>query len=339
MCYQSDYSAANPMTITISQRDYWALCADQEQDLSCSAEPFETAWRYPERLGQGYIREIELGQGLMLLISRYCLHDDLTVQCHERPHPIDYNFSLAGSRCDGSYSLANGHHVLSGAGTKSVCKFEQSAAEPILEVFVKFDPVVFQAHFGEFCDLARYGLQHLIRPEHQLYYKRSGTTSIAMQTTLHQILQCPFQGVIKKVYLESKVWELMTLLLEQEQVLTQGQPSSPKTLKPDDVDRIHQARDILLQQLDQPPSLLELARLVGLNDCTLKRGFREVFGTTAFGYLHDYRLEETRRLLQERRLHVSEIAREVGFSSSSNLSKAFRKKHGVSPKQYQRQLR
>lgn len=296
-------------------------------------EPFETVWRYPERLGQGYIREIELRQGLELSISRYRLHDRLTIQCHERSHAIDYDFSLTGSRCDGSYSLANGEYVISGAGLKSVCKLEHLAAEPMLEVFVKFNPVVFQAHFGKSCDLAESGLEHLVRPTEQLYYQRSGTTSIAMQTVLHQILQCPFQGVIKKVYLESKVWELMALLLEQEQALGQGK-CTPSTLKPDDVDHIHYARDILLQQLDRPPSLLELARQVGLNDCTLKRGFRQVFGTTAFGYLHDYRLEQARQLLQERRLNVSEIARAVGFGSCSYLSRVFRKKYGVSPKQY-----
>ena len=135
------------------------------------------------------------------------------------------------------------------------------------------------------------------------------------------------------------MWELMALLMEQEQALTRGQALSSMTLKPDDIERIHEARDILVRQMEHPPSLLELARLVGLNDYTLKRGFREVFDTTAFGYLHDYRLEKARQLLQERRLNVSEVARAVGFGSSSYLSRAFRKKHGVSPKQYQAQYK
>ena len=327
------------MTITISQQDYWALCEAQEPDSSCSTESFDTVWHYPEELGEGYIRAISPGSGINLLISRYRLYDDLTVQCPERPHAIDYDFSLTGSRCEGSYSLTAGEYVISGAGMTSACKLELLAAKPMLEIYVGLNPLMFQSRFGKSGDLANSGLEHLVRPTEQLYYQRSGATSIAMQTTLHQILQCPFRGVIKKVYLESKVWELMTLLMEQEQVLTQGQPSSPMTLKPDDVERIHLARDILVQQLAHPPSLLELARLVGLNDCTLKRGFREVFGTTAFGYLHDYRLEKARQLLQERRLSVSEVALAVGYGSHRYLSKAFRKKHGVSPKQYQSQYK
>ncbi|MEM8674691.1 MAG: helix-turn-helix transcriptional regulator [Cyanobacteria bacterium P01_G01_bin.67] len=72
-----------------------------------------------------------------------------------------------------------------------------------------------------------------------------------------------------------------------------------------------------------------------LNDCTLKRGFREVFGTTAFGYLHNYRLEQARQLLQEHHLKISEIAHKIGFASRTSLSRGFRQKYGVSPKQYQ----
>jgi AraC-like DNA-binding protein len=138
------------------------------------------------------------------------------------------------------------------------------------------------------------------------------------------------------MFLEGKVLELMSLLLEQEAEFHAGKQSFAD-LKPDDVDRVHAAKETLLQQLNNPPSLAQLARQVGLNECTLKRGFRQVFGTTAFAYLYDYRLEQARQLLQERCLNVSEVAQAVGFGSCSHLSKAFRQKYGVSPKQYQAQ--
>ncbi|MCD8489485.1 MAG: AraC family transcriptional regulator [Desertifilum sp.] len=69
-----------------------------------------------------------------------------------------------------------------------------------------------------------------------------------------------------------------------------------------------------------------MARQVGLNDCTLKRGFRQVFGKTVFGYLHEYRLEYARQLLEERRLNVSEVAQKIGFVNRSYFAAAFRKK-------------
>ena len=155
-----------------------------------------------------------------------------------------------------------------------------------------------------------------------------------MRSALMQIMHCPFQGKTKQIYLESKCLELITLKLEQ---LKQSDEQIAKlhSLRSEDRDRIQLAKTLLTDNFDNPPSLVELARQVGLNDCTLKRGFREVFGTTAFGYLHNYRLEQARLLLLERRLNVSEIAHKVGFASYTSLSKGFRKKYGVSPKQYQ----
>jgi AraC-like DNA-binding protein len=169
----------------------------------------------------------------------------------------------------------------------------------------------------------------------QRYRYGLGATNSAMQLALQQLLNCPYHGFTKQLYLESKAMELIALRLEQlkEQVLDFNPPSNlPDRLQGDDIDRIHHARDILVDNLDDPPSLLELARQVGLNDYKLKRGFRYCFGTTAFGYLHDYRMEQARQLLLERQMQVNEVARAVGYASRSSFATAFRKKFGVSPK-------
>lgn len=132
--------------------------------------------------------------------------------------------------------------------------------------------------------------------------------------------------------------ELITLRFAR--LLEESDREISKTqLQPDDIDRIHLAKDILTANFDNPPSLTELARQIGLNDCTLKRGFREVFGTTAFGYLHNHRMEQARLLLLENRLNVSEIACKVGFASYNSLSRGFRKKYGITPKQYLAQFK
>lgn len=88
--------------------------------------------------------------------------------------------------------------------------------------------------------------------------------------------------------------------------------------------------------MDDPPSLLALARQVGLNDFKLKRGFRQVFGTTAFGYLHDQRMERARQLLEERRFNVTEVACTVGYANPSHFAAAFKRKFGVNPGAYSR---
>lgn len=323
------------MTITLSQHDYWKLFEDAEKTSAPSADEFDLIWKYPEQLGQGYWREIRLREGLELAIAHYQLHDSVTIQLPEREHPLEYSFHLSSGYKNQRRAARAGQYSLYGSGLAPVETNEWSNIEQI-DLNVHIDPKLFTTWLNQTPGSIPRELQHLIKSSPQLYYVRSGTTTGAMQTALQQILHCPFQGITKRVYLESKVWELMALLVEQELKLHEVQKSKHcvHSLKPDDVDRIHQAKIILLQHLDNPPSLIELARQVGLNDCTLKRGFRQVFGTTVFGYLHDYRLEQARQLLEERRLNISEIAQAIGFSNRSYFAAAFRKKFGVPPREY-----
>ena len=136
--------------------------------------------------------------------------------------------------------------------------------------------------------------------------------------------------------MEGKALELMGMLVAQEMEIKDAN-NHLHTLKPDVVERVYHARNILLKRLNNPPSFMELSRAVGLNDYLLKQGFRQVFGTTAFSYLHHYRLEQARQLLETGEMKVSEIANIVGFVSHSYFTTAFRKKFGFCPKQYQMQ--
>jgi len=156
-----------------------------------------------------------------------------------------------------------------------------------------------------------------------------------MNMALSQIFHCPYQGMTRHIYLESKVLELITLKLEQMQE-SNTSLSEFSVLKKTDVDAIVYAKEILLQHIDHPPSLMELARSVGINDRKLKEGFRQVFGSTVFGYLQHHRLEQARFLLTETSLSIAQVARKVGYSNLSAFSTAFRKKYGINPRTYAR---
>lgn len=317
----------------LAQQDYWAIL--QDCTPMDATDEFDITWNYPQALGQGYWREIQLREGLTLAIAQYQLHVPITIQLPEREHPLELSFYLSGGFQDQVQSIGAGQYALYGSGTAPNETFEECATEEILAVNVHIDSELFTAYWNPESATLPATLQTLIQPASQFYDMRCGQITPAMQTALQQILHCPcpFAGVTKRIYLESKVWELVALLLSQPAKQEPDQCSTPE-LKPDDIERIHQARDILLQHLDSPPSLIELARQVGLNDCTLKRGFRQVFRKTAFGYLHDYRLEQARQLLAARQLNISEIAQTIGFASRSYFAAAFRKKFGVTPRAY-----
>ncbi|WP_437744981.1 AraC family transcriptional regulator [Sorangium sp. So ce1504] len=89
--------------------------------------------------------------------------------------------------------------------------------------------------------------------------------------------------------------------------------------------KIEPARRLLVEHMNAPPSLRQLARHVGLNEVKLKTGFRTLFGTSVFAYLRTERLERARRLLAQRHLSITEVAAQVGYA---NPSKCFVSRHG-----------
>ncbi|MFN6569385.1 AraC family transcriptional regulator [Dendronalium sp. ChiSLP03b] len=170
------------------------------------------------------------------------------------------------------------------------------------------------------------------------FYQSLGKMTPAMQVALQQILQCPFQGIMRRTYLEAKTLELITLQFAQ--LFQDGTPYKQSVnIKKGDIERIYQARDILLQNITNPPSLIELARQVELNDRKLKQGFRQLLGTTVFGYLHDYRLEKACQFLMEGQMNVAQVSYAVGFANRGYFAAAFRKKFGINPSDYQAQWR
>jgi AraC-like DNA-binding protein len=74
--------------------------------------------------------------------------------------------------------------------------------------------------------------------------------------------------------------------------------------------------------------------MVGTNECTLKNGFKRLFGDTVFGYLFDYRMEMARNYLLDTGKTMQEIAELVGYEYHSHFTTAFKRKFGVSPQEY-----
>nr|WP_235927106.1 AraC family transcriptional regulator [Gloeocapsopsis dulcis] len=116
-------------------------------------------------------------------------------------------------------------------------------------------------------------------------------------------------------------------------------PRSYSNFRGHDLECIHHAKEILIRNLDNPPSILDLARQVGLNDRKLKQGFHQVFNTTPFAYLRHYRLEQARQLLMDSEASIEQVAKTVGYGDRSRFAAAFRKQFGINPKTYQLQQR
>lgn len=149
----------------------------------------------------------------------------------------------------------------------------------------------------------------------------------AIKATLYEIMHCNKKGHIKRLFLEAKILELFMLQAEQAE---HNQKHICASLKRPDIEKVYAVKAFLEENFLQDFTLLDLSRLVGLNDFKLKKGFRELFGTTVFGYLNDLRMEQGKRMLLEKQT-VSEVADILGYSQPHHFSAAFKKKFGYLP--------
>jgi AraC-like DNA-binding protein len=334
----------------------------------------DVVWRIPESIGEGYIQEIELSHGLSLVIVNCELTQDLLEKVTLFQTSLEFEFCLTGMHAGANFTVLHlGDSKQVHLPAQQQCMWvEVFVTSPRLERYFQYlldqlPPQLRQISqdyfeflycrcFGERASTPQLAisqvLQHPSFPllkavENQAIENQltlgvwrefdqvlRGKNTPAMQTVLTQILNCSYQGITRQTYLESKALELITLRLEQFSQACHP-PTTSVPLKLGDIERIYQARDILLNHLDNPPSLVALARQVGINDCTLKRGFRHVFGMTAYHCLFHFRMERARQLLESGTMSVSQVAIAVGYNSRSSFYKAFRKQFGRSPKNYQ----
>ena len=98
-----------------------------------------------------------------------------------------------------------------------------------------------------------------------------------------------------------------------------------------DREKVLKAREVLLQHIGEPITIKQLSRKVAMNECYLKKGFKEMFGTTIFEFYQNQRMEHAKYLLYQKGLSVTEVSDILGYSSISHFSTAFKKHTGLKP--------
>lgn len=136
----------------------------------------------------------------------------------------------------------------------------------------------------------------------------------------------------ERLYYTGKAFELMSFYFDRSN--EQDIANCPFLLDENNVEKIRQAKKIMIEHMIDPPGLKELARLIGLNEYQLKVGFKNIYGSSVFQFLNDYKMEYARKLLDDRAHKVNEVSEEVGYSNPSHFIVAFKRKYGITPKKY-----
>lgn len=167
-------------------------------------------------------------------------------------------------------------------------------------------------------------------------YKSSFTKVLSLcgrtRMVLEALLNHTYTDSLENIYINAQTQMLLLYSMECMAGDKELETFSCKFLSNEaDREKIMKAREILLQNIGEPVTIKELSRKVAINECYLKKGFKEMFGTTIFDFYQSQRMEHARYLLYEKGLSVTEVSLMLGYSSISHFSTAFKKHTGLKP--------
>jgi len=163
------------------------------------------------------------------------------------------------------------------------------------------------------------------------YYKETDI-SPSMAIVLSQLFHYNLNPSIKNLYYKGKGYELLSLYFNRSEDPNAEQ--CPFLIDEENVLKIKKAKEIIIQNMAEPPGLEELAEQVGLSLKRLKMGFKQIYGDTVYGFLFDYKMDYARQLLDSGSYNVNEVGLKIGYSTGSHFIAAFKKKFATTPKKY-----
>jgi AraC family transcriptional regulator len=114
-------------------------------------------------------------------------------------------------------------------------------------------------------------------------------------------------------------------------------PTPPRSMGGLSSRRLRLVLEYIEDTLGQPIKLRELAALFGISTRHFERAFRQSTGSSPHAYVMDRRLHRARELLINRpELPIEQIALQLGFSSSSHFSLAFRRQTRLTPTDFRK---
>ncbi|MDY6122678.1 MAG: AraC family transcriptional regulator [Porphyromonas sp.] len=318
------------------------FCAINEPEdwMQMVAEQFGTevmgdGFTVPTSVGSGYFRQYYPLPWLTLTYIRFMMFEPMTMVRHsvENSKWIPIMFYINEQK----------HEQTIGASTKAVGIdtldgiFMPSSSIPTEWSFVPHQwyeniTLTFNRDRIEQIDVwCESYIGRLLRSEKSFYLFE--TITPAMQQLLVGIKSvAEGSALFSALHLHGKAIDLLTMFFEK--LEKRSQVKSLSNLNLNDVESVFQVRRRILHSLSRVPSIPELAVEVHMSSSKLQKCFKQVIGKAIAEYALSERMEWAKRLLATRLYSVSEVGYKVGYTNLSHFTEAFRKYHGLNPKQY-----
>ncbi|MET6996827.1 helix-turn-helix domain-containing protein [Chitinophaga defluvii] len=267
-----------------------------------------------------------------VLQGRYEMETDCFIEDSTSGPSIEMQFNLSAPiefsiyRQEEILAPAMHHNVINLCGERTTIALEGKKHYQTFDVHLS--PAFLTRWYGQYALLDEF-LDKANAQEPALLFKDYMPITPQMQVIMKEIVECDYNTFIRQLYIEAKVQELFALQLDLASCMKQIGKS--QSMHAADKERIYAAKAYIEENLDTPCSIIALAHKVGTNDFKLKKGFKELFGSTVFAYMQQLRMTKAREYLNNSSLPLDEIAALTGYSNVANFTNAFKKHFNITP--------
>ncbi len=153
----------------------------------------------------------------------------------------------------------------------------------------------------------------------------------AMQELVDEILENPYDNTLRAFYYDNSIRDLLLFRLALPGI------SSPGQLSDADTAACYLADQIISENLDSHFTIPTLAKMAHTNAYVLKAGFPRLFQSSVFDRLLERRMKRASNLLKTTARPIKDIFEEVGYQTMPGFSTAFKKRFGLSPREWRKQ--
>ena len=278
--------------------------------------------------------EVEIIEG-MTIEYPYCLHKrDLTnfvIPWHWHEE-LELGYIQEGT--SKIVTIGAEYTVRQGDGffvNSNVMCMKQNASSGVktIEINHIFHPVFLGGHFK-----SRFETKYLNpvinnrQIEVHIIHRGHSTANLILKNLYHlRDLQNETDSEFQTRNILSETWNLLIKELQEN-------PGNHNITGTDQTNRLRSMIAYINQYYSEKIALAEIAKAASVSEREASRCFKKNIGQSPMEYLIQYRLNQSKKLLLETNMTITDICQQCGFSDSAYFGKVFRKSYGMTPSEY-----
>ncbi|MEG0250658.1 MAG: AraC family transcriptional regulator [Peptostreptococcus sp.] len=307
-------------------------------DIKEQSEQF-IIYKIKEEFGSGRIEFFTLKEGLMLVIYDVLFNRDMITSFNMSSDYFEIEYCISGSMEINEESLGHTKFI---EGEMSVSLSKDMNGEviyrkdkPYKGISIAGDKRKIDSYFGsQGLNLWFDTIEELEESSRSDYYLGRKVAPDISNVFL-EIYKNKMDYNSKILFLEAKIMEIFSRIISFEKL---GENNS-LDLDLYEIEKIKLIPSMLMERIDDPPTIEELSSILAINKNRLNDGFKEIYHDTIFSYHRTKLLEKSKFDLENTSKNITEISFDTGYSSPSNYTYAFKRKYSLTPKEYRLQFK